>query len=818
MSDTVDGEVVSPPARRPRPWWRLVLGIGLLAAAGGLLMLRWFPDLQARMFGTRTGVPRYAIDPPADFRRSESLSAAPGSLAGSNVLLVTLDTTRADRIGCYGNDRVRTPRLDRLARSGVLFSDVTAVAPATLPSHASILTGLYPYHHGARANSVFQLGPEHETLPEILREAGYATAAFVSAFVLDGRFGVAQGFETFEDQMGTAQSELWLEVAERTGDQTTDVSIEWLKLHGGKKFFAWVHYYDPHHPYRAPAEYANEKTQLGYDAEITFMDAQVGRLLDALDELGITEKTLVVVMGDHGEGLGHHDEGSHGILVYESVLRVPFIMRCGDKLGTGVHIDTPVSQVDVTPTVLSLLGLPTPPGLDGRDLTQAPVERRTLYFETLQGLIEHECAALLGVREGDVKYIYGLQPELYDLKADPFEENDLAAARRGEAERLHEKLRKFYGDDLDKASTPEPTETLSPEERAKLAALGYVTASETSLVEPSQRTDPKKTMELLTRATAAVALGIPDALPELEKLAVEFPESHTVHLYRGQAYTQMGELDRAEAAYERALEIRPNHPQVLLSLAQVKAKQNDITEALSLYEMLLGRLPDSAGVKSEYARILARAGEFGKATDLLKASLDLDPTEAETPSTLLRVATQAGRREEALTALRAALDRNPHLALVRSTLAGAIADAGQFDEAQAMLETGIRLDPNVSELINNLAFLYVTHPNAELRRPYEAIQMMEELCQRTKYEDARLLNTLAVVYFSRHRVDEAIATAQKALAIAKTAADPKHRALVPAIEAALQGYRKAKADGLAPLLRPEQTDRPTTSATSQPAK
>jgi arylsulfatase A-like enzyme len=458
--------------RQPRAWWQWVLGIGLIGAAVVIGLISYVPALQ---LGRRhpPSVPPREIRVAADMKPADVVPASPGELAGSNLLVVTLDTTRADRIGCYGNDEIRTPAVDRLAREGVLFSQAVAPAPTTLPSHASVMTGLYPYHHGARANGLYRLDEEHVTLAETLSGAGYTTGAIVSAFVLDSQFGIDQGFRDFDDDVGGDDDLGAFEMPERAADTTAKRAESWLRTHTEEKFFLWVHFYDPHFPYQAPKPFSDDYA-VAYDAEIAFADFQLGRLLAVVDELGLTDNTLVVLAGDHGEGLGQHDEEAHACLIYESTMQVPLIMRCGQRLGGGVHISREVSLVDIAPTVLAMLGVEQPQGLDGVDLTQPDTGPRPIFLETLQGLADHGWAALLGVREGSMKYIYGPEVELYDLSRDPFEENDLATARPKLTAAMQQRLEDFFGEDLEQAASAGPAQALSPDAIAKLEALGYL--------------------------------------------------------------------------------------------------------------------------------------------------------------------------------------------------------------------------------------------------------------------------------------------------------------------------------------------------------
>jgi arylsulfatase A-like enzyme len=379
--------------------------------------------------------------------------------------------------------------MDGLARGGAIFTHAVAVAPTTLPSHASILTGLYPHRHGARANSAFDLDEGRSTLAETLRSAGYATAAFTSAFVLDSRFRLDQGFDVYDDE--TPVREDWV-IAHRPGDATTDRALEWLAQPRDRPFFAWVHYYDPHAPYQPPDPYA-KGVELAYDGEIAFVDDQLGRLLQLLEEHG--RKTIVVVVADHGEALGEQGESTHGFLVSEATVRVPLLVHAPGVVAAGTRVDAWVSQVDLVPTVLSLLGVPAPLALDGVDLTR-PIEEREVYTESLQGRIQFGWRRTSALYDESLKYVEGAMPQLYDLAADPRETVDLANARPADVKRLErraEEIRESGGEFV------APRGFLTLEEQSKLEALGYVVSKTAAVRAGGSGLDPREGLPLLER-------------------------------------------------------------------------------------------------------------------------------------------------------------------------------------------------------------------------------------------------------------------------------------------------------------------------------
>jgi arylsulfatase A-like enzyme len=400
------------------------------------------------------------------------LSSHPPSVAG--VVIITLDTTRADRLPPYGYLDVPMPHLDRLAREGVVFDRASSVAPLTLPAHSSLFTGLFPPRHGVRDNADEPLADAHTTLAEILHRNGFRTGAFVGSVVLDPDRGLAQGFEHYSGVV--PENRRTPEARQRRADEVVTDALQWLDGIGPSRFFLWTHLYDPHKPYTPPEPYASWPDP--YVGEIAFADSQIGRLIDALERRNLLDRIIVLVAGDHGESLGEHGEPDHGLLLYEGVLRVPLIIRA-PAVPAG-RIDQVVRQVDVVPTVLDLLGLPVPP-VDGISLLNVmqgslPVGPVEAYAESLYPR-RFGRSPLRAVRDGRYKLIDGPQPELYDLDRDPFEERNLYGERRSLAGALTRRVKALAGtapSEPDEKDLPAP---VPADLRERLAALGYIASA-----------------------------------------------------------------------------------------------------------------------------------------------------------------------------------------------------------------------------------------------------------------------------------------------------------------------------------------------------
>jgi arylsulfatase A-like enzyme len=413
-----------------------------------------------------------------------------------NVLIVTLDTMRADRLPPYGFSGVATPALDRIAAEGALFEQAFAAVPLTLPSHATLFTGLFPPKLGVRDNAGAPLAPEFRTLAEILGERGLATGAFVSSAVLAPGRGLDQGFGAYST--GASPSCAGSPRARRSADRVVDDAMAWMTERGSAPFFAWMHFYDTHRPYRLPDEFARSYAD-PYAAAIAFEDAQIQRLLDGLEALGRLDDTLLVVVGDHGESLGDHGEDSHGILIYQEALHVPLMMR-----GPGIvprRVSATVRVADVMPTVLDLLGM-EPPAMDGVSMTNlldgaADRRPRDVYAESLYPE-RFGWASLRSLRAGRYKIIDAPRPELFDLATDPYEQRNLYASKPSLAAAMHRGLTSFQ-DEAEKADGATP---LDPDVAGRIASLGYVSGAPAAMADgPGEERDPKDMIETFNQMT-----------------------------------------------------------------------------------------------------------------------------------------------------------------------------------------------------------------------------------------------------------------------------------------------------------------------------
>ncbi len=622
------------------------------------------------------------------------------SAGAPNVLLITLDTLRADRLGSYGYAAARTPHLDALAARGLRFSQATTVMPLTLPAHASLMTGTFPAYHGVRDNGGFYLGEDAETLAEVLREAGYRTAGFVSAFVLDSRWGIGQGFERFYDDFDLTEfnDAPGMDAIQRPGSVVVDQALEWLRSTGGAggadggddgPFLAWVHLYDPHTPYQAPEPFRSQfpATASGaYDAEIAYTDAQVGRLLAALEEDGRLDNTLVAVAADHGEMLGEHGEPTHGFFIYDAAVRIPMLLA-----GPGIpaaEISEQVRIVDLMPTLLARLGLEAPAVVQGVDLMAAARGEQL----RLAGLSEswfprfhYGWSELTSIQDGRYKLIRAPRRELYDLTADPGEKADLAAERPEIAERMEaallSMLEETEGPETQAAPRPVDSETA-----AKLQALGYLGTGSRHLDDDGRpRADPKDKIglyNLLKQATAAAAIGeIERAVATVGRALEEDPGIVEGHMLLGNFLRESERFDDAVAAFQAALALDSEHHEAIYSLALAYKETGRLEDARAGFERAAALDPRNGKVLWQLADLAMRQGRFADAETRLLRALDLDLDRARFLLKLGECYLEVGRLDDAQRRLLEARAENPELVTVSFNLGLIHEERGQAERA-----------------------------------------------------------------------------------------------------------------------------------------
>jgi arylsulfatase A-like enzyme/thioredoxin-like negative regulator of GroEL len=597
--------------------------------------------------------------------------------AAKNLVIITIDTLRADRLGVYGYAGARTPAIDAAAKAGVRFTRAYATAPITLTSHASLMTGRYPAGHGARHNGM-RLDLQTPTLADALSRAGFATGGFVGAFPLDRRFGLIKGFQTYGDRMvPPASSEspsIRAErpghaINERPGRMVVDEALAWLQDHRGQRFFLWVHLFEPHAPYGNPADPAQRARSASarYDDEVAEADRQTGRVLEALGP--DRASTLVVIAADHGESFGEHGEIGHSVFVYDTTLRVPLVIA-GPGIAAGRTSDEPAALIDVAPTALRILGV-TPFDADGIDLEPAlagqALPRRDLYAESFAPLLDFGWSPLRALRSGDAKYIAAPKPELFDVRRDPGETANLIAARAADGAAMLERVQRFSGLDLAAGAATDP------EALARLQALGYASGSRANA--GSARPDPKDRRALAARIAQVVSGELQGAPLEraLRAILAEDPANPQAHLRLGYVMLESSRCPEAAGHFSTAIAEHLPSVDAHLGLAACEAAARRFPAAAATLRQAEAVEPDNPVVIANLGLVLSDGGHPDQAVAPLQRALTLDPDLHQARFALALAFARTDRRADALEQAQELLRRLP-------------ADAPQRAEVQRLVD------------------------------------------------------------------------------------------------------------------------------------
>jgi len=603
-----------------------------------------------------------------------SPSTTPPGNDPPNVVLITIDTVRADHLGCYGYKLIETPHLDALAAAGVRFANAYSPVPITLPAHSVMLTGTYPMRTGMHDFSGNRLNASQPTLATLLHAKGYVTGAVVGSAVLDSRFGLGRGFEFYYDHFDFSRlDERNIDAMMRPGGEVVDRALGWLNGERQRPFLLWVHLYDAHHPYNPPPLYLQKYRSHPYDGGIAFVDAQVGRVVAYLKAKGVYDQTLIVIAGDHGEGLGEHGEKTHGFFIYESTLHVPLIF----KLPSGIErqksvVNDSANLADLLPTVLELVGAHRPNELQGRSLVPSmtgkpegtPAEN---YAETYLPRIHFNWSELRGIRYRQYHLIDAPRPELYDLSTDPHELKNLYAAQRAVANELRKRLAQFITQ-CTPASGERTAETtgLDPSLMERLKSLGYVAVAggADGVLSDRRLADPK------------------DRIQEYELISDALADSQ-----RGHYAESIRKLQRAEQIEKDSL---PVH--YLLALNYYR--QNDFPTAINEFQIVLNLSPDYTLANYYLGLSYTHAEDWDQAIDSFRRTLELDPTNFSAAYNLGAAYLKKGNVADAETAFRQAVKINPGYAQAYEALGELLLYNGRLDEAIAALRTALDIAPD----------------------------------------------------------------------------------------------------------------------------
>jgi arylsulfatase A-like enzyme/Flp pilus assembly protein TadD len=620
--------------------------------------------------------------------------AHPARAGNPSVLLITVDTLRADALGSYGSRTAATPTLDRLAAAGVKFTTAYAHNVVTLPSHANILSGRLPFEHKVRDNWGGRVPATLETLATVLKARGYRTGAFVSAFPLDSRFGLDQGFDVYEDSFADAARPAFLE-QERRGAETVRLAQQWIDAGKDQPFFCWVHIYEPHFPYDPGEPLASRFAGRPYDGEVAAADAALAPLLDPFLIGSPARPTLIVFTSDHGESLGDHGEASHGIFAYEATLRVPLVFH-GPPFRPASVASSPAMHVDVFPTILEALGIPAPPALPGRSLlatmTRTAGADRALYFEALSGMLNRGWAPLRGVLSAQTKYIDLPIPELYDLARDPGETRNLARSEPARVAAMRTLLERWPASERVTDREPETGEV-----RERLRSLGYVGSAAKNSARYTEEDDPKRLIELdgmLQEVTTLYLEGdLSKAIAKCRELVARRPRMAVSLLYLAHLERASGNLPAGVDALRKALAIDPDDAETVALLGAYLTESGRASDAVDLLDPFVRRPQPDTQVLVSAGLALARAGRADDGLSVLDRARAADPSNAGILVHIGTVHLIAGRAGDAQRAFEQAVALNPTLARAHSSLGVIAAERGDRAAAVEHWRRAVAIDP-----------------------------------------------------------------------------------------------------------------------------
>lgn len=624
------------------------------------------------------------------------------SRAQYNVLLVTLDTTRADHLGCYGRAQAHTPVLDTLAEEGVLFESAYATVPLTLPSHASILTGLYPPENGMHLNGAGRLDAELPNLAETLRSRGYSTSAFLASVVLHSKYGLDHGFQIYDDDLAGGEVHGHESHLMRKANAVVTSALTWLNLHHEDPFFCWVHLFDPHAPYESHPEIFQDRFRdIPYDGDIAFADLHVGRMVRFLKDKGVYNRTLIVIVGDHGEGLGEHLEDEHGFMLYNSTLRVPLIVSCPELCEAGHRVSQSVSQVDIFPTVLDCLRIDSPGPVSGvsfrSGLMGSRLEPRFCYSETKAVFDAFGWAPLGSVASENWKYVQTTREELYDLREDPTELNNVAESQPDKLEKLREQ---YIGIQEQMAEHLAMDVVLTDAERRKLESLGYVAGNTAPSPQDADRIlpDVKDMMVHYNTEFAARKLigdGKTDvAIEQLQKVIEAAPSFLPARMTLGMAFQQQGQPGKAVEVFQAAMEVSPEASIPHFELGKHFAAQGETAKAIEHYSTAVRLDPQDATSHFNLGSLLFAEGDFEQARKHYEIGLEELPDSVVGQFNFSVLLSSQGELNLALKHGKRAAELSPRNPQVQFHFGKLCASTGNFRDAVMQFEQTLQLAPD----------------------------------------------------------------------------------------------------------------------------
>lgn len=570
---------------------------------------------------------------------------------GHPIVLITIDTLRADRLGAYGSTRGLTPSLDRFAQTAVRFTAAVTQVPLTLPAHATMLTGLHPARHGVRTNDGFQLAADVPTLADALHNHGYKTGAFIGGYPLQASSGLARGFDRYDDEFLRTPGRV-----ERSADDVITSAVSWIQEQRAQPFFAWVHLFDPHSPYKPPEPFATAHADSPYDGEVAYADAALGRFLDHLQQLDLFARSTVLIVADHGESLGEHGERTHGTFLYDSTVRVPLLVKLPDHTGASA-IDVPVEASDLAPTLAAAAGA-TLNGVDGQNLLpllggQKGDPERPTYAESYYQNVLLGWSPLRAVRTSQWKFIEAPRPELYELTSDPGELQDRIAVRGALASALQRALPSTDATVKASATTSDAAE--------RLRSLGYVSGS-TVATSASRAIDPKDRVEVWASIEDGLdhVVSNPTAARQALTRVLQLDATNGLAMkYLADISFRAGRLPEAREGYRRAIAAGFRHPDAFVNLAAIAEREGRLDEARSVLTEAVEHTATDADAWNRLGLLEMRRGDLDAARRAFSSAMTAAPTRAEPYYNLAIVERHAHNEAAAQSRLQEALARNP---------------------------------------------------------------------------------------------------------------------------------------------------------------
>ena len=663
-----------------------------------------------------------------------------------NVILVTIDTLRADHVGCYGNRSVPTPTMDRLATEGIVFRQAIAQVPLTLPSHVAILTGTYPIWNGVEDLTTEGLGPGVPTLAEVFKKHGYSTAALVSAFVLNSMWGLKRGFDAYDDainpldEVSTEHHSL-----ERKASETVDHTLRWLQGHSSQPFFLWLHLYDPHAPYDPPEPFKSRFHNRPYDGEIAYTDQQLGRFVSFLESQNLYASSLILLVSDHGEGLGEHGEEQHGLFIYNSTVHVPLILKPpADFKAAQRSISEVVNTVDIAPTLVQYCRFPSADSasFQGRSLlsltrSKSPGTPREGYSESLYPRTSFGWHSLHGTETEQYHYIQAPREELYDLLLDPTETHNIAGQKPSVAAALRENMHALAARYARPARQSGTTLTVDLERLRELRSLGYVGGSSAKPLggDAPNAADPKDRVKFYNQVIRATELAEDGRFREsdaaLKQAAAEDPNAYLPPFLMGENALAQHQYHEALDHYQRALELNPRYDLAAIGMGQAAVASGDAAGAVKAFQRALELNPRNYLVKLALAKAYEKLNRFPDAVNLEKEVLASHPEDGKANSDYGVTLVRMRQYQDGLAALQKAVQQGYGTAVTYNFLGTAQLAAGNTEEAVRAYEGAIHLDVKYSAPYGNLALLYIRAGQEDKARQYyrEACRLDSVLCQ-----------------------------------------------------------------------------------------